>query len=322
MKKIIITGANGFVGSFLARKLREHHFDVTCLVRKGSDISLLSKDDNIVFINYNNDEQIKNVFRNHEILIHLAAKTKAKKWSEFQIANIFLTNKLIDIFNSENSFEQFIFISSQAAAGPSKGDKPKTEDDFCNPLSMYGKSKLEAEKLVQKKTKKNWTIIRPSSVYGPGDKDFLQYFRLISKHISPLIGFKKRYVSLIYVEELINFIIASVGIQKAFGEIFFASDGEIYRWEDFVENLRRAAGTFAITIRIPEFLLMPFATISEIISWKNYPTFSREKAREMLQESWLISNQKAKKILNFNPKPNLERNLKQTYLWYKNKRWI
>ena len=322
MKRVVITGANGFVGSFLTRKLNEQNYSVTCIVRKGSNTDLLPKNSNIIFIDYNNEKEIKKAFQNHEILIHLAAKTKAKKWDEFNKANILLTDKLIEIFNSEESFRQFIFISSQAAVGPSKGKNPKTETDFPKPISMYGKSKLEAENLVQNKTKAKWTIIRPSSVYGPGDKDFLQYFRLTKKHLSPLVGFKKKYLSLIYVDELTEFIAKTIGNEKAFNEIFFASDGQIYCWEDFATDLSRAIGTFAITFRIPEFLIKPFALFSEIISGKNYPTFNREKAKEMLQDSWLVSTRKAEKILDFEPKANLQENLRNTYLWYKEHGWI
>ncbi|OQX70987.1 MAG: hypothetical protein B6D62_03010, partial [Candidatus Cloacimonas sp. 4484_275] len=166
------------------------NYSVTCIVRKGSNTDLLPKNSNIIFIDYNNEKEIKKAFQNHEILIHLAAKTKA---------------------------------------------------------------------MVQNKTKAKWTIIRPSSVYGPGDKDFLQYFRLTKKHLSPLVGFKKKYLSLIYVDELTEFIAKTIGNEKAFNEIFFASDGQIYCWEDFATDLSRAIGTFAITFRIPEFLIKPFA---------------------------------------------------------------
>ena len=322
MNKIIITGANGFVGSFLVRKLKQRNISATCVVRKGSNTNLLSEDSDIVYIDYDDEKQMKNIFSGHKILVHLAALTKAKKWDEFQKANIDLTAKLIDVFNASESFRQFIFISSQAAAGPSEGKNPKDEFAVSKPISMYGKSKLKAEKLVRSKTSKMWTIIRPASVYGPGDKDFLQYFRLIKKHFAPLVGFGKKYISLIYVEELVDFIIKTFDNEQAFNEIFFASDGEVYTWEMFAESLSRAVNSFAVTIRIPEILLLPFALISEIFSVGKYPTFNREKAREMMQTSWLVSNRKAVKLLEFKPEPNLTENLRTTYFWYKSRRWI
>lgn len=324
MKKIVITGSNGFIGSFLAKKLIQQKYDVTCFVRYDSNIELLPENSKIVYVDFSNDKEISNLLQNQEIIIHVAALTRAKKWQQFKKINIELTDKLITFYNRTSSLKQFIFISSQAAAGPAKNKYPKTESDLCSPISMYGKSKLAAENLVRDKAEKPWTIIRPVAVFGPGEKDFLQIFKMVKKHISIFAGYSKKYINLISVDDLTDIIIKTIGNQKAFNQVFFASDGNAYSWNDFISNLEKALNTFSIRFRIPDILLLPAALFSEFCAFhrEKIPLFNREKVKEMKQQYWLVSNKKVKELLNFTASSNLQLNLRKTYDWYKEKGWL
>jgi len=324
MKKIVITGSNGFIGSFLAKKLIQQKYDVTCFVRDGSNIELLPDNSQIVYVDYSNEKEISNLLQNQEIIIHVAALTRAKKWQQFKKINIELTEKLINFYNTSKSLKQFIFISSQAAAGPAINENPKTESDLCTPISMYGKSKFLAENIIKKKAEKPWTIIRPVAVFGPGEKDFLQIFKMVKKHISFLIGYSKKFLNLIPVDDLTEIIIKTMENQKAYNQIFFASDGNVYTWNDIISNLEKALNTSSIRFRIPETLLFPVAVISEFCAFhrQNIPLFNREKVKEMKQHNWLVSNKKVKELLNFTASSDLLTNLKKTYEWYKEKGWM
>lgn len=324
MKKIVITGSNGFIGSFLAKKLIQQKYDVTCFVRYGSNIELLHENSKIVYVDFSNDKEISNLLQNQEIIIHVAALTRAKKWQQFNKINIELTEKLINFYNTSNSLKQFIFISSQAAAGPAKNKIPKIESDLCTPISMYGKSKLAAENIIREKAKKTWTIIRPVAVFGPGEKDFLQIFKMVKKHISIFAGYSKKYFNLIYVDDLTDIIIKTIGNQKAYNQIFFASVGNVYSLDDFISNLEKVMNTSSIRFRIPEMLLLPAALVSEFCALhrQKIPLFNREKVKEMKQQYWLVNNQKVKELLNFTASSNLQTNLKKTYEWYKEKGWM
>ena len=323
MKKIAITGANGFIGSFLVKELLKKNFGVTCLVRQNSNITLLPSNCDIVRVDYQNKDQLKKLLKKHEVLIHTAALTKAKNWEEFKKNNIDLTDSLLEIYNSIDSLKQFIFLSSQAANGPSLKNLPKKETDECNPISKYGKSKLLAEELIKSNAEKSWTIIRPAAVYGPGDKDFLIYFKLIKKHISLFAGNKNKQISLIYVQDLVNLIISTLGNKNAYNEIFFASGLHI-NLEEFSQNLEKALKTSSLKITIPGFLLDIVTIFSIFISLfsKRTPLLNRDKINEMKQDSWLVSNEKAKRILNFEPSANLLENITTTYDWYKENNWI
>ncbi|NQV19427.1 MAG: NAD-dependent epimerase/dehydratase family protein [Armatimonadetes bacterium] len=324
MKKIVITGSNGFIGSFLAKKLIQQKYDVTCFVRHYSNTELLPENSKIVYVDYSNDKELSDLLQNQEIIIHVAALTRAKKWEQFKKINIELTEKLLDLYNKTPCLKQFIFISSQAAAGPAKNKIPKTESDLCNPISMYGKSKLTAENIIKEKAEKPWTIIRPVAVFGSGEKDFLQIFKMVKKHISIFAGYSKKYLNLIWVDDLTDIIIKTMGNQKAYNQVFFASDGNAYTWNAFISNLEKALNTSSIRFRIPEILLFPAAVISEFCAFhrQKIPLFNREKVKEMKQRYWLVSNKKVKELQNYTASSDLQTNLKKTYEWYKEKGWM
>ena len=325
MKKIAITGSNGFIGSTLTRILKKKNYDVISLVRHGSNIELLPEDSNIVYIDYHKPDKIAEILKDVEILIHTAALTRARTWQQFKEINVDLTEKLVDIFNETKSLKQFVFISSQAASGPAKNKIiPKIESDECKPISIYGKSKFLAENIIKEKAKKPWTIIRPVAVFGPGDKDFLQYFKLMKSHLAFITGFKKKYINLIYVNDLAEIISKTLGNEKAYNQVFFASNNEAYSLENFIQNLGSVMNTYSITIRVPEFLSYLIALIGEFLSIfsKKPPIINREKIKELKEAYWLVNNEKANKLLDFNPSENIVQNLQTTYNWYKEKKWI
>lgn len=323
MKNIVITGANGFIGSNLANSLKDE-YKITACVRKSSDISLLDDKNNIEFIDYDSKESIASALNHKEILIHCAAITRGKDWYEFKKNNISLTEKLVMIANQTESIKQIIFLSSQAAAGPAVTAKPKEESDVCNPISLYGKSKLLAEHQIKKQSQKPYTIVRPAAVYGPGDKDFLQYFKLINKGISLSAGKQKKFLNLIFVEELVSLIDKCILNEKAFNRIFFATDGKIHSWISFIKTLKKVMQKKVKHITIPEKVLLKTAQIVEITTHfqKRQPLLNPEKVNEMIQSFWLASNQQSINLLDFTTNSLLEKNLEKTYLWYQEKKWL
>ena len=324
MQKLIITGSNGFVGSALANNLIEN-YEVTCLVRHGSNVSLLPENIEIKHIDYNNSEAIMELLRGQDILIHTAALTRAKNWQQFKQINIDLTETLIEMYNKTPSLKQFIFISSQAAAGPAPDkNTPKLESDECYPVTMYGKSKLLAENLIKGKAEKPWTIIRPVSVFGPGDKDFLQYFKLIKKHLAMFIGFRQKYYNLIFVDDLVEMISKAINNEKVYNETFFARGTDVLSIQQLVHYIEGVMNTRALHLHVPQFLLYPIAAVSEMLTVFSYrpPIINREKIKEFKQDNWIVSGDKAKNILGFETSRDMLDNLKITYQWYKDKGWI
>lgn len=323
MKKIAITGANGFIGSLLIKKLLSSDWDATALVRHGSNIDLLPKNADVVYVDYNNIVELETKLQGYDLIIHNAALTKAPDWNTFKSINVDFTARMVELANRIDCVKQFIFISTQAVVGPTS-NTPLTEDALYNPISMYGRSKAEAEKIIKEKCKKNYTILRPVSVYGPGEKDFLQYFQMIKFHFAVQIGKEPNRFNLIYADDLLDMIIACFDNPKAVNETFFLSNNEPIELTEFIEGIEKALNTFTLPVRIPKMLLTPAAMLTE--TWgkmtDSHPTFNREKAKEMGHKNWSVSNAKMRNMLGIEAKTDLWEGLFKTINWYKEKGWL
>ncbi len=322
--RIAITGANGFIGSSLTRCLMKQGHEVTALVRKTGNVSLVPIKAKVSEIDYSNPDSVRSAFEGQEIIIHTAALTRAESWEKMKAANTALVEKVVEALNSNDAVKQFIFISSQAAAGMGTKNKPKTEEDIPQPLTWYGKSKLMSEEIIRNRLQKDWTIIRPVSVYGPGDKDFLETFRLLKKHLSVSMGIMDKYISLIYIDELCQLISKCIGNKNAFRQVFFASDGQTYTHRKFSDALQKAVPTFSLHLSVPDALVFYVAALGELRN-KIQPKASivnLQKFKELTGRYWTVSIDKARNLLDFNPQPNLSQNLHRTWLWYKEQGWL
>lgn len=322
--KIAITGANGFVGSSLTRYLMKRNFEVTALVRKTANVSLLPVKARVVEIDYSSQESIQSGLAGQEIVIHCAALTRAASWEEMKEINVGLTEKVAAAVNKSDSVRQLIFLSSQAAAGMGTFNKPKTEEDVPQPVTWYGKSKLMAEDFIRNAIRKDWTIVRPVSVYGPGDKDFLQTFKLMKNHLSVSLGIKDKYISIIYIDELCQFISKCIANKAAFGQVFFASDGQTYTHKMFADAMQNAVHTFSLHIAVPDALAFTVSAFGELRN-RFQPKSSLvnlQKFKELQGRFWTVSIDKARRLLGYDPKPNLIHHLHTTWIWYKEQGWL
>ena len=324
MKKIIITGANGFLGSTLAAKLQQDGYHVRCLVRYGSDAQLITDPNSIYYVDYADDEDMKAALAGYQIIIHTAALTKANNEATMNSTNVGLTKKLVSLANHVSSIRQFVFISSQAASGPAHFGIAKKEEDLCEPVSWYGRSKLKAEQAIHASCQKPFTIIRSCSIFGPGEKDFLEMFKLIKHHLALFPGYCSRRLNLIFVDDLVSLITLTLDNPKAFNQTFNASDGIQYTMQQFAKNMQRAMDTFAVFVYLPVWMLKVGAVGCEFIARLRHKSalINRQKVIEMTQPHWLIDTQKAQKILGFKPQWDQTRALKKTYHWYKEHSWL
>ncbi|MCF7858741.1 MAG: NAD-dependent epimerase/dehydratase family protein [Candidatus Cloacimonetes bacterium] len=325
MKKIVITGANGFVGSSLVNRLKLDNYVVSGLVRKNCNTDLIKDKKCIHIVDYNNSEQLKKILKDTDILIHAAALTRSRHWSDFQRVNIDLTEKLVDICNNL-SIKHFIFISSQAVTGPAidKNHKKK-ESEQPDPVTRYGKSKLEAENIIMKKAEIPWTIVRSVSVFGPGDKDFLKLFKLVKNHFVILNGFKHKYYNLIYIEEMVNLIKKTINNKRTFNEIFHLANPRIITNKELVKKIGRVINSKVVIIKIPELILSPIAIIFEFTSKLikcRFPILNKEKVKDFKENYWIVDSSKSQELLNYEMSNEFENFLSITYQWYKNMRWL
>ncbi|MBN2829621.1 MAG: NAD(P)-dependent oxidoreductase [Candidatus Cloacimonetes bacterium] len=323
MKRVAITGANGFIGSSLVKSFTNSGDTVKALMRKNSSQELIDDKSLIIEIDYTDKTALTAVLSDCDLLIHTAALTKARTWNEFQRTNIDLVETIVEVLNSLEHTIHFIFLSSQAAGGMAEKGRLAKECDIPKPLTWYGKSKLVAEQIIKDKCSQPWTIIRPVSVYGPGEKDFLQYFKMVKKHLGLSIG-KQKLVNFISADELCDFIQLASLNPKAYREVFFAHDGKAYFQEDFLDAVIEVMQGTTFRMSLQEMLLYPVAAVSELFgAIKKKPTLINfQKIKEFKGENWLCSIEKARRLLDYHPQANLKKNISDTYKWYKEHQWL
>jgi len=320
--KVFLTGGTGFIGSHLTESLLEKGFEIISLVRNEKNIRFPVSDKvKLVYGDIKNIDGLKEGLKDCEIILHLAALTTALKYEDYLQANAVSCNNLLKNVD-EKKFKQFIFISSQAACGPST-EIPKNENDIENPISYYGKSKLEGEKIV-KNSGKIYTILRPSSVYGERGHEFLPLFKLVRNGIKFVLGSGNKKVSMIYVKDLVDAILSVIDNKKAFNKTFNVCDGFIYSWNDIYNTAEKAVGRKCKRIRLPFFIPVTLGFINSLLEKIIRRPFllNQQKLKEMKEDFQLIDNKKIKDELNFLPKFNLKEGFKNTFMWYVENNWI
>ncbi|MDD3632816.1 MAG: NAD(P)-dependent oxidoreductase [Candidatus Syntrophosphaera sp.] len=322
--KIAITGANGFAGSNFAHYFKSLGYEVTGIVRPQADLSLLDSNLDIQVTDYNSKEELKRVLKGVDVLIHNAGAVRTHTFMQMVEANVGTTRRVMEAFNAMSEGKRFIYISSQAASHPTKDMELAREEDSPNPVDWYGKSKLLAEKIIQTECAKEWVIVRPCSIYGPGEKDFYQVFKAVQKGINFHIGRKPQYMNLIYVRELAQFLELCVVKENAAGEIFFASDGEIYTQQEFMNLIAEILEVKTIEIAVPVSLAKAAFYAGEAFERITGKTtlLNKQKMKEIIDVIWLCSIEKAKRLLGWNPQPDLKGHLSETINWYKEHNWL
>ena len=322
-----MTGGTGFIGSHLVEALLQRGIQVRCLLRKKSDLKWLTGlPIETAFGDCGDHTSLEEAVKDVDQIFHLAAVTKAVEENTYFEVNAFGTENLIRACLKKNPrIQKFIYLSSQAAAGPCQNGDKKRESDPCEPVSAYGRSKRRGEKLALTFAHEiPLLILRPCAVYGPREKDIYTFFKLLSRKIKPCLSGEDQHMSLCYVEDIIQAILLAAQSHEPSGEIFFLSDGHDYPMDEVGDVFAQAMGVSAFSIRIPEWTMMSVASFSEYFSKlsRKPPLLSKGKVEEILQRNWVCDIAKARTVLGFEPRIPLKQGAELTYQWYKREKWL
>jgi dihydroflavonol-4-reductase len=325
--KALVTGANGFVGSHLVEGLLAKGYQVRCLVRKTSNLKWLSGlEVEYAYGDIAQKDSLKEAVRNVDFIFHSAGLTKAKTREDYFKANAEGTRNLIDACMAENpKLKRFVYISSQAAVGPGIDKRPTDETASCRPVTYYGESKWEGEKIVLNYINQlPLTIIRPPAVYGPRDTEVLGFFKVVNNGFRISFGLGESYISLVQVTDLVNGIILAAESPKAVGQTYFIADGRVYSWKEAFKIIAGALNKRAIPVRIPKSLVFFLAFLAEkfCLLLGKTPALNTQKAKEITQRYWGLDISKAKTELGFVPQFPLDKGATETVKWYKEKGWL
>lgn len=317
--KILLTGANGFVGSHILEELSANKHEVISVVRKTSNLKWINNSQ--VTLKYGSLEDeifLQEVVHDVDVIIHCAGVVRALNWDIYNNTNVLGTKKIVQsVLKNNPKLKKFIFISSQAAMGPSYTETPKLLSEKETPVSDYGKSKLLAEIEVKALTGKiPYTILRPSSVYGPRDKDIFTFFSMVNKHIQPKT-YNKHLIQLVFVKDIAKLVTVILNNNNTDNKTYYLSDGKIYSWQDVAEEISKAANIKTVPIPIFDFIFKIVGNIYEIIgNITNKPqVLNKQKIIEMLQTYWIADSSQIRKDADFEFE-KLENGAKITYNWY------
>lgn len=328
--KILVTGGTGFIGSNLVKALTAKRKDVRCLIRNKSDItSLKGLKLETVKGDLTDRHSLPEATKGVEIVYHLAAVTNllGGKIDTYQLVNVDGTRNILEACLTAG-VKKFIYFSSIVAAGPSYGGVPLDENSPCHPLTPYGKSKYEAEKIVLqffRDYKLPVVIIRPSNVYGPGGLfGYVPIFiKGVDKKIFFTIGSGNRLMSFCYIDNLIE---AAILAEERFapGQIYFISDERPHTFNELIETIAEEEKIKLFNLHIPLWVAYGFGYFLELLSkvWKSLPPVSRSSIKNISGYSWVCDISKVKKELGYLPNIELKEGIKRTVAWFRETGYI
>jgi dihydroflavonol-4-reductase len=316
-----VTGATGFVGGNLVEMLLKRGCSVTCLIRNSDKAQPLKKPGiRLVVGDLNDPAALQDAARGVDTVFHIAGAIKAASRQQFIEANQYGTRRLLEAVARVNpNLSRFVHLSSLSAAGPSKNGHALDENEKPNPISWYGESKLKSEQEVSGFSNVlPVTILRPSAVYGPRDRETLIIFRMIKRGWMFTPGTVSRRFSLIHVDDLGEACIRAGEIKTPSGEIFFISRPEAYCWEDVGNAIAKALKKRYIHISLPQWTALVAGIAGDL--WTRatgrITTINSQKTRELLQPFWLCDSSKARLHLEFSPAIELKKGIQETADWY------
>jgi dihydroflavonol-4-reductase len=328
--KVLVTGASGFVGSTLCEELNRRGLDPHCLMRKTSSLANLSQSKfRAVDGDLRSPEALEKAVADAEVIFHVAGVVAARSREDFFAANSTGTRNLLAAVAKHGRARRFVYVSSLAAAGPSRPDRPNEEGDECRPVSDYGASKLAGEKeVLAMRGKLPVSIVRPPAVYGPRDRGVFTFFQAVRRGVLPLLGVKRpcpRRYSFVHVDDLVQGL-ALAGLQESpeSGEIYYVTgDGE-FSWEEAMRLMAAGMQKQAIPLPLPLTVMKGAAAACSAYTkaFGKVLPFSLDKIKEIEAPAWTCSGRKAKEKLGFAPYWELQKGFAQTAKWYKENGWL
>jgi dihydroflavonol-4-reductase len=322
-----VTGGTGFIGSHTVEQLITEGFRVRCLIRPHQTNLRWLQGLPVEFVEGDllNSASLLKCIEDSEYIIHLAGITKAKYQKDFFAGNATTTNNLLFAASHLKHLKKFCYISSLTAAGPSVSGIPLKETVHCRPITTYGKSKLEGERLCKNYSAKlPVVILRPPAVFGPRDTDILEIFKWVSHGLKPIIGSPAKTLSLVYAPDLAKGIIRATLDDRTIGETYNIADPTIFTFSSVIDYLATVVHKRTIQVPLPKGLVYSMAGIMQFVALlgKNPAVLNIEKARDLLQTHWVCDPRKIQEHIGFQTSTSIYDGVNKTFRWYKDNGWL
>jgi nucleoside-diphosphate-sugar epimerase len=326
MAKILVTGATGFTGGALCRRLAEEGKEVVAFVRPTSNTTSLQKIGvECRPLDIKNREAVMDNFSGIELVYHIAAAYRAEHvdQDEFRQVNVEATRHLLDAA-SKAKVRRFVHCSTVGVQGEIEGP-PAAEEYRFKPGDHYQATKMEGELLALARFKSGLpgSVFRPVGIYGPGDTRFLKLFRPINKGMFVMIGSGKVLYHMTYIDDLVAGILLCGTRDEALGEVFTIAGPRYTTIRELVDLIAGVLGKGRPKLRLPFFPVFMASVLCDRLCRPlgvEPPLYPRRV--EFFHKDRAFTIDKARRMLGYEPLIDLEEGLARTAEWYRQQGWL
>ena len=322
-KSVLVTGASGFIGTHIVRKLAEEGFRVTAVYRRPEKPEVLHREEGLFpdFVRADITDpsyDLTELCDGHEYLVHAAAKTGDWGSTEsFRKINVDATANLLEAAK-ETGVGKFLYVSSIAVHGFGNHISTPEEGPYYPLITPYQRTKLEAEALVLAADSSGFstTAIRPGNVYGPGDTTtFFPIFDALRRGIMGYLGSGKTLTCPVFVMDLVDALLLALVRKESRGEVFNIVSDDIITWTELLEESSRL-----LEVKPPGIRLSPamakagasvLSTIFKVLCIPGAPPLTRYRVEQLLN-NYHFTADKAKKVLGYAPAVDYKTGLRIT----------
>ena len=307
--RIAVTGATGFIGATICRVLHEAGFGVRILARSPQRARALGDCvDNIVQGDLHDRDALARLVDGAFAVVHCAGVVRGACQADFDRVNVQGVDNLVAVMSAglPAGASRLLSLSSLAAREPS--------------LSFYANSKYRGEQVLREQAADlYWMALRPPAVYGPGDRELLPLFRLMSRGIAPVPGSSDARFSMLHVEDIAALVLAWLRQSTPAGGVFALDDGKAggYSWQEVSAVVAQLCQRPVRTIGVPAPMLNIPAWINRALArlFGYAPMLTPEKLRELRHPDWVCDNRALQQVVDWRPRYQLEAGLANTPGW-------
>ena len=304
---IALTGATGFIGSSLARRLVGQGWRVRALVRPSSRTAHL-RGLGVDLVEGGLDElpALERLVSGAQAVVYCAGSVRGLERRDFEPVNVAGVGHVSRVAGTLAEPPRILLISSLAAR--------------CPGLSAYAWSKREGERmLAHRAASMAWTVLRPPAVYGPGDRELMPLFHWMRRGLAPVLGDPQGRVSLVFIDDLVEVIARWAEVPVMEPRVLEVHDGKVggYSWDEVIRVAERLRGRRIVRLAVPRPLahLAAFASSGVARARGRAPMFTPDKLRELLHPDWVCDNREICSMIGWRPRVDLYQGLARTLQW-------
>jgi nucleoside-diphosphate-sugar epimerase len=325
--RVLLTGGTGFVGGHAAEALAAAGHGVRALTRGRDDGGVLARAGaEPVRGSLEDAASLRAAAAGVDAVLHGAGLIRARSPSEYHAVNAEGTLRLLEACAAaEPPPRRVVLVSSLAAQGPSPSGRPLPEEAPERPVSHYGASKLRGERIARRFAGRlEVVVVRPPAVYGPRDRETLEFFRVAARGIRPRLAGRDLRLSLVHAEDLARGLVAALEAPGAAGGTFHLCHPEVWTLGGLLDRMAAALGRVGRPLPIPRALLRAAAFVSEHAASVagRVPLLAEDKAREIVQPAWVADPAAARRVLRWEARIPASEGVPSTARWYRGNGWL